>query len=76
MSKNSINTFIDQLTATKKVEALLKDNNVFEKYEENLYERYFWCLAEFNNWWLTLRGKSPKIRRILVKLIKIILKKF
>lgn len=76
MSKNSMNIFIDQLIATKKVEKLLKEADSFQKFENDLYERYFWCLAEFNNWWLALRNKSPFIRRILVKIIKIILKKF
>ena len=76
MNLSSINTFIDQLLATKQVESLLKQNNLLSKYEYNLTERYFWCLSEFNNWYLTRRGKNPFYRRLLVKIIKIILKKF
>lgn len=58
MNTNSINTFIDQLTATKKVEKLLKEKKLYEKYESCINERYFWCLSEFNNWYLGLRGKK------------------
>lgn len=76
MSKTSINTFIDQLIATKKVEEKLEETNCLNNYENDINERYFWCLAEFNNWWLKLRNKKAFIRRILLKIIKIILKNF
>lgn len=76
MSQNSIKTFTDQLLATKKVENLLETYELKNQYGNNLNERYFWCLAEFNNWWLILRNKKGFTRKILLKMIKIILKRF
>ena len=76
MSKKTINIFIDQLIATKKVEAQLQDSLLLEEYYKDINERYFWCLAEFNNWWLKLKNKGPVTRRIIVKIIKMILRMF
>lgn len=74
MSKKSLDVFSDQLTATRKVIDLLNASGLYEVYENDVYERYFWCLAEFNNWWLCVRNRKPLFRKVIVKLIKILLK--
>lgn len=76
MNSNSIDTLIDQFKATQKVEVILKNNNLFDEYKADINERYFWCLSEFNNWYLGTRNKRTFIKRVLLKVIKIILKRF
>lgn len=74
MNKNSLDLFIDQLLATKKVITLLKESDSYDVYKNDINERIFWCLSEFNNYWLSLKIRKPLFRKIILKLIKILLK--
>lgn len=41
--------------------------------ERFAFERYFWCLAIFNNWRLGKKIQNSFLKKVFLKIIKIIL---
>lgn len=74
MHNNFIKNFQSQIKATETVSAILRENSLYETYKNDIDKRYFWCLAEFNNWWLS-RKMPGFIKKVLLKIIKTILGK-
>ncbi len=74
MHNNFMKNIQTQLNATETVSKILMNNNLYDIYKNDIDKRYFWCLTEFNNWWLS-RKKTSFIKKVLLKIIKIILGK-
>lgn len=73
MHKNFISNLQAQLQATQLVSKILIKNNLYEQYKKDLDKRYFWCLAIFNNWWLSKKIQNSFLKKVFLKIIKIIL---
>lgn len=74
MHSNFIGNLQDQLAATKKVEMILKDKQLIKSYVSDLDKRYYWCLIEFNNWFLSKKIHNTFFRKIILIIIKFLLK--
>lgn len=73
MHKNFISNLQAQLQATQLVSKILIENNLYEQYKKDLDKRYFWCLAIFNNWWLSKKIQNSFLKKLFLKIIKILL---
>lgn len=69
-----IENFIDQLKATLEVEKILKTYSIYETYKPDIRRRYFWCIKELCLRWITESSKTPKQKKITIKIITKLLK--